>query len=483
MNILLYNFVQYDEKGNPGGGVTVYLKNLVNELLSQGHKVIFLSSGDRYDFFNRDPYIKFFEDKGVLRCIIYNSPFIAPSASSFHQPNVFVDDNRLNDLTRILYERLPDIDVFHFHNIEGLTSRFLIELRNIYKQSKFIYSVHNYNLLCMQVNLWKNNKKNCISYEDGKGCVNCVEYRDIHKHEANIKYLNSILKKIVDESSFLGKLIYKIAKIIYHKYRYVYNSKNLKKYKDICIDRDVDDQSIKFKMFRENNIKLMSVYFDYIISVSNRTDNILKKFGFEKNNMSVEYIGTKFSSAFKDAVLKDKYLDNLTIGYLGYMRSDKGFDFFLESLKEMPLEISKKINVIIAAKYRDKLTLDNINSLKYKFNCIKLYNGYNHENIKEILEFIDLGIIPVQWEDNLPQVAIEFVANGIPILCSDLGGPSEIYSKDPKFTFIHDDKLDFYSKINFLVENPNALSLFWENDIKIFSMREHSKQLVDFYYS
>ncbi|MDA3439428.1 glycosyltransferase family 4 protein [Acinetobacter bereziniae] len=480
MNILLYNFVQFDEAGSPGGGVTVYLRNLVNELINQGHRVIFLSSGDRYDFFNKEPYLKTYHDDNLLtRCIIYNSPFVAPSASSFHKPDIFTSNDELDFLAEELFYNIPNIDVFHFHNIEGLTSSFIKKLKDKYNSSKFIYTVHNYNLLCMQVNLWYKDSENCLDYSLGRNCINCVGYNDISSHEKKVKILYSILKKAISDEFFFGKLIYGVSRKIYKKYRIFFNNKNHTPVSDV---NRINENSLKFINFRRNNFDLCSNVFDNIICVSERTKEVLLNFGFENKKITVEYIGTKFYSNFKDTKLKCEFNDKMCIGYLGYMRADKGFDFFINALDKMPEILANKLEVVIAAKFRDEVTVKKIESLKSKFNKIHLYDGYNHVNIYEIMNLIDLGIIPVQWEDNLPQVAIEFVANGIPILVSNLGGPSEIFNKDNKFIFHHNDEKEFYRKLDYLCFDTHNLSKFWDNKINIFSIKSHLDKLLKLYY-
>ncbi|WP_180170716.1 glycosyltransferase [Acinetobacter sp. YH12027] len=481
MNILLYNFVQFDDQGSPGGGVSVYLRNLVNELINQGHNVYFLSAGDRYDFFRKEPFLKFYSEGRLTRCIIYNSPFIAPSASSFHRPDIFTSNIEINSLADDLYKEIPEIDVFHFHNIEGLTFNFIENLRNIYKKSKFIFSVHNYNLLCMQVNLWYKNEKNCLDYSLGENCLNCVKYNDISLHERKVKFIQTFLKeRIMNKSKFYNGF-YSFLRIIFKKYRYLFNLKNNFFYDENSFNRE--GNSKKFEEFRLKNIYMCKEFFDEIICVSERTKEVLIKFGFSSENISVNYIGTKFYSNYKKTVLKGKFDDKITIGYLGYMRSDKGFDFFLDAIESMSIDLANKINIVVAAGYRDQDTLDRLETLKEKFEYLKLYNGYNHKNILNILESIDVGIIPVQWEDNLPQVAIELVSSGTPILTSDLGGASEIFSKDTKFIFKHNDVNDFYSKLEFLTSNPGNLSLFWRNQINIFSMDSHLNKLMINYYN
>src|SRR5699024_6130150 len=121
---------------------------------------------------------------------------------------------------------------------------------------------------------------------------------------------------------------------------------------------------------------------------------------------------------------------------------------------------------------RDKETAEKLKSLSNGFNNFKVYDGYTHESLPSILEEIDLGVVPVQWEDNLPQVAIEYVCNGIPILTSNLGGAAEI-AKNPNFIFKHDDEKDFINKVSSFLNKEVKLKNFWEKDLNIFSMSDH----------
>lgn len=88
----------------------------------------------------------------------------------------------------------------------------------------------------------------------------------------------------------------------------------------------------------------------------------------------------------------------------------------------------------------------------------------------------DLGVIPVLWEDNLPQVAIEMVSRGVPIVTGDLGGASEI-GNNAQFIFKNNDVEDFLDKLGRLLNRETLLSAFWENAMKPLIFDEHVKQL------
>ena len=91
-----------------------------------------------------------------------------------------------------------------------------------------------------------------------------------------------------------------------------------------------------------------------------------------------------------------------------------------------------------------------------------------------------LGVIPVLWEDNLPQVAIEFVANGIPILTSHLGGAREIANVN-EFVFAAGDFGEFAEKISDIVDRRVELKTFWKNEINVCPMKRHVDALYEIY--
>ena len=103
-----------------------------------------------------------------------------------------------------------------------------------------------------------------------------------------------------------------------------------------------------------------------------------------------------------------------------------------------------------------------IYNLGKKYYEIDIRDGYSHNELPQILNETNLGIIPVLWEDNLPQVAIEIVAHGVPILASDLGGAHELCN-DSNFIFKNNNINDFSEKLEFLFSNRNVLDQYWKN--------------------
>ena len=91
-----------------------------------------------------------------------------------------------------------------------------------------------------------------------------------------------------------------------------------------------------------------------------------------------------------------------------------------------------------------------------------------------------LGIIPVLWEDNLPQVAIEMVAEGVPIIASDRGGASELGNNE-LFSFEAGNVKACCDRISYFVKRPERIQSFWGEAAKLVTMKEHISELLEIY--
>ncbi|MDE7223420.1 MAG: glycosyltransferase, partial [Acetatifactor sp.] len=98
--ILIYNWIPFDNPNKVGGGVTIYCRNLVEEILRQRPDVCvyFLSSGWAYDISKEECYIRKTENIFGERCRsfeIVNSPVPAPQDMLFQNPRAAFENQEL----------------------------------------------------------------------------------------------------------------------------------------------------------------------------------------------------------------------------------------------------------------------------------------------------------------------------------------------------------------------------------------------------
>ncbi len=466
MKILLYNWVQFDNKEKYGGGVSVYIKNLIEHLIKdKKNDVYFLSSGNKYNPLKSKPYVKKVKNMFGNLCKTYeviNSEIIGPLGTICWDIDKYLYCTKTTEVMVDFIKKHGPFDIIHIHNIGGFSQDFL-KIKKIFPNTKFIFDLHNYNCFCMNSYLFNQAEGTiCKDYKNGEHCLTC--YKNIGVPQ-NL-YHNRV--KLFWKENLLSKIIYKIT----HNFKNSYKKNEDKFYTKTYKNRRCNAQS--YVDLRKKNIEYINKYFDCILAVSEKVKQVAINYGIDEKKIKVSYIGTKFAENTK---APKKYNSNtkFKIAYLGYANVLKGFHFLLDVFSSFDNELAGNVEIMLAAKGAKQEIIQNKLS---NFAKVELINGYTHDNIESILENVDLGIVPVLWDDNLPQVAIEMVSNGVPILCSDFGGASELSSSN-LFKFKGGDEEDLKSKLIHLIQNPIELQKYWDGHCGLMTMEKH----VEFLYS
>ncbi len=471
MKILYYNWADY--LSEEGGGVTVYIKNILNSQILLDHEVFMISSGNTYSFskksFWRELHTK--NKSSTRRFEIVNSQVIAPACEAFGNKFEIECPDNSEVFLNFLHANGP-FDIIHFHNIEGLSLSTIKIAKRYCKNSLFIFSAHNYFPLCPQVNLWIQGKNtSCEDYNNGKLCSSCsiktsqfIKIRKIIKPKINI--LNNKLLK------------HSIKYMLHFSYKYTKKITNIfTKNENIFIEHEKNEENY-FEMRRRKYIQALNEYFDIILCVSDRVKEIYQNYGVDKEKLITNYIGTPHAKNFP-TIKRGNLLNSeggLTLTYLGYARHDKGFFFLMDALEKLPNILAKKIAIQLAVRVDRSTDVPlRIAALQKKLGHVHHTDGYTHDQLREILKKTDIGIIPVLWEDNLPQVALEMHCYGIPLLCSDMGGAPEL-ANNPNFIFKHGSTDDFINKLEMILDKKLTTESYWANALHPVDMEKH----VDF---
>ena len=410
MKILFCFWSQFDDIEGRGGGVRLYMENTIKELVARGHDVYTLSSGISYSLSQKCYIRKIGKNKSIKKFDVVNSPMMSPSHFSFYNQRTYLNDQSLKGALFKFIERQGGFDIIHFHGLEGYTLESLA-IKEKFPQTRLFLSIHNYHAFCPQVNLWYQERKKCENYEEGLNCINCLKTDHNTEHITYAYMLSNYLKNLnINPKSGLYKLFYLMSRAFYFVFR-------RKRKVDNKITNEFDYK--QFSMFRNSNVNYINKYVDKVFPVSNRAAEICEGFGIEKNLLKTLYIGTKFADNQQFESSSKIQDDSFRIAYIGYMRRDKGFYFLLTELEKLNKSISSRIELVFASKVNDGKILSRIKRLLKKFRAVDFYDGYTHENLNEILRGVHLGIVPVLWEDNLPQVAFEFKGLGIPVLAKE----------------------------------------------------------------
>ena len=458
--ILLYNWVPFDNPGHVGGGVTTYCRNLIAAILRERPdvQVYFLSSGWAYDISSKECFIRKINNIFGERCRTYeivNSPVPAAQEMLLNNPTVGMKSPALKAQMKDFIKQYGPFSNIHFNNMEGL-SLDVFDLKDEFPDTKFIYSIHNYAPFCITGFYYQRHKHcNCVCNHTEYECKECTDIgRNSHRR-----------KDMVARAKF--------------------NVRNAESYDEFAWIESFDfsrlDDAVdvnEYANFTRTAVNALNKNMDIMLAVSDRVKEIAIDNGIDKKKVITDYIGTKIADyQVKCSVAPES--EYLKICFLGTSINyeEKGYPFLLKSLVGMDKEHASKIDVVLTTTDGDDKTIKEQLS---NFHSVTVIHGYSHKDLRGILKDVHLGIIPVMWEDNLPQIAIEMVAMGVPVLCSSFGGASELCESD-HFRFTGGDENDFRKKLIYFVEDHERVKEYWEHHKGLVTMKEHLENLSQIY--
>lgn len=469
MRILHCNWVGPDDAAGRGGGVRVYMKALMQAQRATGqHEVVGLASGLAHDLAaDAAPHWRAC-GPDMYECV--NMRPIAPSHADFASP-AQITHPASEAAFRDFILRTGPYDVVHFHGLEGMPAR-VLALRQHLPQTRFILSLHNYYPFCPQVNLWWQEHAHCSDFDDGARCVSCLP---VVPNPMAVRRAYAVERVFARLGMPPGSWAYD------HMLRPTLSAgwRAIRAFRTRTpMPAGAVPDGTSFAQRRAQMVALVNTHCDVVLAVSNRVRDIALGFGMAK--VQTCYIGTQHAQAWGRTRPRPFGPDPLRLGYLGYMRADKGFFFLLDALEAMPDETLARLHLVVAARKGPRGRMRQMLALRRRLSGLTWHNGYTQAGLDTILSRVAVGIVPPLWEDNLPQVALEMHARHIPLITSDRGGAQELPGS-AELVFRAGDHADFARVVTHLLSGQADLGAYWTQALQPQVMDDHAVQLDAIY--
>ena len=482
--ILFYNWVAFDDDEKRGGGVSIYQRNLTEALVQAGWQVDFFSSGLAFDLESDRPRFDRTDNVFDPACRSFqmvNSPILSPGHSAFGQNDRLFETGPAFDAFLAFLHQNGPYDIVHFNNIEGIPFSFL-DLKAHHPDTLIVLSHHNYFAVCPQVNLWHREADLCTDYNRGKNCTDCLVWRPPKAEILAAQQLSTLIKRAgltakspVFLRAFADGAFIDLFQDLARRTRTEFLQED-------ALPLDEAEEN-GFARRRRLSVDLINRSVDLHLAVSQRVARVIGSYGVDAARTRVSYIGTKHGETLLTARKRTSTAKpgSLSMVFMGYMRADKGFLFLLDALEALPPATARNLRVKLAAKSTgDARITARLKDLARHLGTLEHIDGYAHTDLPAILRDVDIGVVPVLWEDNLPQVALEIMSHGVPVLTSDRGGAQEL-SGNPDFVFAAGQTLAFAEAVRKLQSGEVALGDFWTHAMPLRSMAEHVTELLDLY--
>ncbi|SDM32284.1 glycosyltransferase family 4 protein [Halarsenatibacter silvermanii] len=118
--------------------------------------------------------------------------------------------------------------------------------------------------------------------------------------------------------------------------------------------------------------------------------------------------------------------EDIVIGLVGTVNPRKGHHVAIEALSIIKEKLKQKTKLMFVGGGHDNEYFDELNNLAQKHGVERnlIWTGYV-ENVADYYDLMDILILP-SYSEGLPRTIIEGLANGIPVVASDVGGINEI---------------------------------------------------------
>jgi len=459
--VLIYNWLPFDNTWNLGGDVKLYCKNLINTILKDrpNTMVYFLSSGFAYDASTTEIYVRKINNIFENRCHsfeIVNSPVPAEQQNLYRNPLVALENPELKKVFSKFLNNFGRFEAIHFNSVEGL-SLDVLDLKQEYPDTKFIFSLHNYVPVCLTGYYYqRHNKCSCNSGHTKEDCYKCSRV-EIEKDLAVKTYnrgLFGIDPKIAEfQDNWIEVLQFE------------------------RLDENIPQE--KILEFTQTCTEKINRNCDHILAASKKIYDIAAENNIDKNKMQVSYIGTETAKEqVKNSLSTYDPKGSFKIVFFGNINNEEsGYRFFLDALESLSRIYASQIDVMFIINQYEHETI--YRKLK-NFHSIKIKQINKNNDLKEILKGCHLGVVPVMWEENIPQITTEIIAYGVPILSSSLSSVSEL-CKSELFIFKGGNTDDFINKLVHFIEKPEDLDEYWKYHTGLNTMSEHWKEIVKYF--
>jgi hypothetical protein len=471
MRVLFVNWVDWRDAQGRGGGVAVYQRNLARVLAGSGIEAGYLSSGLAQDL-RRGP-ARWQAVRGAPgHWEIVNSAVLAPGQLAWDSPAQLTDPATEAAFAEVLAATGP-WDAVHFDNIEGLPVAVLGVARAA--GARVVVMLHNYYPICPQVNLWHRERETCPGFDEGRACVTCLPGGQVGAGARR-----AALAVMWQADRLGGPRLVTAAKVGLGAARAgVTGLRRLRARPAPALAgaAEAPDAAAarRFADRRAGMVAAINAHADAVLCVSDRVRVLAAAHGIAPALLQTTRIGTAEAARFDRAAPRPGLLDaqgRVRLAYLGYMRRDKGFFFLLDALEALPDAVAARVHLTVAARKGTDQAMARLAALRPRLAGLAHVDGYTHAELDGILREVTLGVVPVLWEDNLPQVALEMHLRGIPLLTSDLGGAREL-GNCPDLVFAAGDAAGLAARLAAVLEGRIDLAAYWAGARAPETMESH----------
>jgi glycosyltransferase involved in cell wall biosynthesis len=162
------------------------------------------------------------------------------------------------------------------------------------------------------------------------------------------------------------------------------------------------------------------------ISVSKYAKNIACSAGIPySRNITVIHNGV----SVVDVAKEKKEQDEFHIVFVGRLAKPKRPDTIIRALTQITMSTQKRITFDIIGDGPDRVSLERLATEEKVAEHVKFHGALSSHEVLLVVKNADIFVLPTEWE-GLPISILESMSVGVSVVASDVGGVSEIVTKE-----------------------------------------------------
>lgn len=241
--------------------------------------------------------------------------------------------------------------------------------------------------------------------------------------------------------------------------------------------------ALPFRHILANLVKVLEIFsvsfFDSVVVV---VENQLKKFSkYNRNTILLRNLSIYLPQT--------EIEHQLNVLYTGTVSENYGSDNLLKIANEIKKN-NKNYIIYVFDKFDESIKREFITKIRENNLPICILDRFNRFQINQIMS---LGCIGLSLEKDtinkrlaIPAKLFEYMSFGLPVIASNLPNNSQILNLSKSGILVDPENfMEFYEKIEYLMENPEELNRLKQNGFKAvcneFSWQSEEKKLLDLY--
>ncbi|HEX8206286.1 MAG TPA: glycosyltransferase [Solirubrobacteraceae bacterium] len=401
-------------------GVVIYAESIMAAQAASGHEVSYFFPGRHYPGL-RGPRVRRWRRDGVAMRELVNSPLVVGRIHGTAQPDETLDHGPSEAaFARVLADVRPE--VVHFHDLGGLPSSVVgIAGRS---GAATVMTIHDYFPLCPTVRLHDVDQNICRRARPGDTCVRCCANAPRDNVEERLMTYWYYRKRLRHGVPGLDALLRNETaarvntRLIEAASRIVTAGAGDEAPAPAAPEAAVAPASVAaYDRRRAVNVERLGD-FDLLLPVSQRAADIYAGFGVATERMRTLTITAEHLEGLRPR-RPWQPSDPVVFATLnGASSRQKGANLLVDALGALD-------RVGLSGRYRLKVygrVAPDVERPLHDHPDVDVMGDYTSDQLDAILEGADVGVMPSVWEELYPIVALEFMAKGIPLVTSPLGG-------------------------------------------------------------